>query len=426
MKKKNRKKRIIIASVSVILVIGIIAGVLIARRFSRRAYVEPVEYLNMGLYSSGASYSGSVYESAQQNFFASADKKVEEVYVKEGDKVKKGDKLFRYDTTLLELDVEEKQLTVTICENALSTEQQRLEQYNSIVPYVEPATEAPEEVTEPEVAETVDASETPEVVEEPEDAAQEAEEIEEEPEEQHYTAQEKADKITEQELVVRKAQTALSSANQDLTEAQEALENATVVSQFDGTVTAVQDPSAYDATAAFCTVIGESGVTVKGYISELDRSSLHKGDKLYVSSYMTGSYTEAEVLTVNDYPADSRSYYGGGNPNASYYEFTAFMDDAESFSIGEDVELMKVETDTDSSLIVLDKIYVRTDEGGSYVLKDVDGVLQRQDVAIQKGSSSDSVIITGGLSNDDLIAFPYGSKAEIGILTTTEQGISLF
>ena len=57
----------------------------------------------------------------------------------------------------------------------------------------------------------------------------------------------------------------------------------------------------------------------------------------------------------------------------------------------------------------------------------MDGKLKRQDVTAKKGTDSESIQILDGLTMDDMIAFPYGSKGKEGLLTTTEQqGPSLF
>ena len=72
--------------------------------------------------------------------------------------------------------------------------------------------------------------------------------------------------------------------------------------------------------------------------------------------------------------------------------------------------------------IVLMKIYVRSDEKGNYVLKDNgNGRLVRQDVTVKRTSENEYVQITSGLTLDDMIAFPYGSKGKVGIKTTTQM-----
>lgn len=418
MKNKKLKKRLIIIGVCVVAVVGIVFGVIALNQNSRRAYVRPVSDLNMGYETGSQTFSGRVAESAQDKIFVSSDKKVDEVFVSKGETVKKGDKLFQYDTRLLELSLEEKQLTVNINETTLSNEKQKLENYQNIVPSTEPPTEDPEN----EATSAADATEG----EIPEGSAQES--AEENSAEKTYTAQEKADLIADQQIAVSRAQTTLDSSKEDLTEAQQALDEAVVTAKMDGTVSNIQDPESVDYSSPFCIVVGNTGVTVKGYVGEFDYTDLHVGDKLNVSSYMNDNQTSGEVLSIGDYPTDGQNG-GSGNQNTSYYEFTAFVDRSDGFDIGEDVQITKdtYEEGEPSDVIMLSKAYVRTDSKGSYVLKDVDGKLQRQDVKTKKTSGSDSIQITEGLSMDDMIAFPYGSKGKEGLPTTTEeQGPSIF
>lgn len=416
-KKSLKKKLIIIGIVAAIVLIAFVVIVMISRN-SRRAYVQPVSELNMTGMAAAQTYQGKVAESAQQKEIVGSDKKVADVFVEKGDSVKKGDKLFRYDTRLLELTVEEKQLAVDISETSLSDQKKQLEFYQSIVPVAE--TEAPPETEAPTEKETVAAATEP-----AEEAAGE-EASDEEPQEtkqKTYTAQEKADLITNQQLEVSRAQTHLEAAEEDLAEAKAALDKAVVTAKLDGTVENIQDPESIDATAPFCTVIGNTGVTVKGYIGEFDRQNLHIGDSVNVSSFMTNASSTAEVLTVSDYPTDSSANLEpSGNKNSSFYEFTAFMDHSEGFDIGSDVEISMVPKDEEeqNANIVLSKAYVRTDSDGSYVLKDVEGKLVRQNIKVKKTNQSELLLVTDGLEPEDKIAFPYGSKGKEGLLTTTE------
>ena len=168
--KKKRKKLFIIIPVAVVAVVLIVVGIIVIRKVSIKAYVQSVSDLDQSGYGSDISYEGMVYESAQQQIYADAEKSVAEVYVKQGDKVKKGDKLFRYDTTLLELDVQEKELSLKICQTALESEQIKLEKYKEIVP-VEPTqpvtetgetgqTQSPTSVTETPATFETEAEET--------------------------------------------------------------------------------------------------------------------------------------------------------------------------------------------------------------------------------------------------------------------------
>ena len=421
MKKSKLKKRIIIAVICVVLVAAAVIAVIYARQNTGKAFVQSVGDLDASAYMSGDKFNGNVVESAQMKVLADTEKKISEIYVSQGDKVKKGDKLFMYDPTLLELTVEDKQLSVKNCENALTAAQDQLVTYQNIVPYEEPATETPTEAPQEEEG---TQAEDAQVTEEPVDEEPQQEEPTEE--EKHYTAGEKADLIAEQQLNVKKAQTALESANEELNEAKKDLQDATVIAQLDGTVTQVQSIDSLVTSTPVCTVTGDSGVTVKCYIDEFNYNDLKIGDNLSVTSWMSDANAVAEILSIGDYPVEN-NMGGEGNPNTSYYEVTAFLEQNDGFDIGEDVQISLISEDDGDDSIIISKMYVRTDTNGSYVLKDDGGKLARQNVSTKKLTDGDYVMITDGLTKDDMIAFPYGSKGKVGIKTTTEQqGPSIF
>ncbi len=87
------------------------------------------------------------------------------------------------------------------------------------------------------------------------------------------------------------------------------------------------------------------------------------------------------------------------------------------------MQISKVmEENTDA--IVLEKIYVRSDDNGNYVLADNGkSRLVKKPVTVKNTSESEYVQITDGLTLDDMIAFPYGSKAKEGIKTTTQMSV---
>ena len=243
-----------------------------------------------------------------------------------------------------------------------------------------------------------------------------------------YTEAQKAKLISDQELSIRRLENSLALAQNSLAQAKKNLDDATVRSAMDGTVTAMGDPhSPPQDGSAFCVVSGAQGVTLTGYISELDLAESRVGDRLSVTSWMTGMTTDARITHIADYPADRGGYYGGdGNPNVSYYQFTAYMENSDGFNVGEEVNIQSYIENVDQ-IIVLEKIYVRSDEGGHYVLvDDGTGHLERRDVTVQSTSEAEYVKILSGLTLDDMVAFPYGKSARVGALTTTEMKWNLF
>lgn len=252
-------------------------------------------------------------------------------------------------------------------------------------------------------------------------------ELPEEPDGPTYTEAQKAKLISDQELSIRRLENSLAQAQNALAQAQKKLDDATVRAAMDGTVTAMGDPRSLPQDGSpFCVVSGAQGVTLTGYISELDLAESRVGDRLSVTSWMTGMTTDARITDIADYPSENQGYYGDGNPNVSYYQFTAYMENSDGFNVGEEVNIQSYIENVDQ-IIVLEKIYVRSDEGGHYVMvDDGTGHLARRDVTVQSTSEAEYVKILSGLEMDDMVAFPYGKSARVGALTTTEMKWNLF
>ena len=95
---------------------------------SNLAYVD--EWIN-----TSESY-GEVSTYNMQNIFGTDTMKVKEVYVKEGQRVKKGDRLIAYDTSLTQIELEKKELEVMELELKLRNAEQELRTINSYKPMV--------------------------------------------------------------------------------------------------------------------------------------------------------------------------------------------------------------------------------------------------------------------------------------------------
>ena len=103
------------------------------------------------------------------------------------------------------------------------------------------------------------------------------------------------------------------------------------------------------------------------------------------------------------------------------YSFTAPIPD-QTLDINEDTWLMSVvlpgaAKEKDNSLTI-NKAFVRSENGRSYVMKEKDGVLVKQYVRVGKVDSYGyTITITGGLSRHDKLAFPYSEDAVEGMKT---------
>ena len=190
----------------------------------------------------------------------------------------------------------------------------------------------------------------------------------------------------------------------------------TIYSKLDGTVAKVGDAATGSSSGSyFMTVKSKEGFYVKGTVSELMLDEVKEGTKLQCSG-SNGDF-EADVIDVSEYPV-SGDYTGSGNPNVSYYTYLATIPD-KSIKVSEDDWLtVTLQGTSQQNGIVLDKAFVRSENGVSYVYKDDNGILKKQILKVGGNVNGGySVLVTGGITRDDRIAFPYGDTVKEGAVT---------
>ena len=190
----------------------------------------------------------------------------------------------------------------------------------------------------------------------------------------------------------------------------------TIYSKLDGTVAKVGDAATGSSSGSyFMTVKSKEGFYVKGTVSELMLDEVKEGTKLQCSG-SNGDF-EADVIDVSEYPV-SGDYTGSGNPNVSYYTYLATIPD-KSVKVSEDDWLtVTLQGTSQQNGIVLDKAFVRSENGISYVYKDDNGILKKQILKVGGNVNGGySVLVTGGITRDDRIAFPYGDTVKEGAVT---------
>ena len=214
----------------------------------------------------------------------------------------------------------------------------------------------------------------------------------------------------------------IEESNLNITKLENKVKNKLVTSKLDGTVAYIGDEAtgSYNGDA-FLKVKSKDGFYVTGTVSELMRDQMKEGTLLQCTSYDSGSF-EAKVLNVSDYPVDSSNnfYYGGdSNPNVSYYTFNAEITDQSLQFTDQDYVTISLKSNklSKGSLVVM-KAFIRTENGTSYVYKDVKGTLKKQQVTVDSiVNSGYYAIVTSGLKSDDLLTFPYGNTVQEGAKT---------
>lgn len=192
-------------------------------------------------------------------------------------------------------------------------------------------------------------------------------------------------------------------------------ESGKLVAAIDGTVATLGDQST-PVGEVFMRVQGESRFAVTLYVNELMLREVQLGTTLQLMCYESGTMAPAVVTEIDTEPV--QGYYSGGNANASTYQLTAEISDAEAQPrLGEwcqaTLDAQPVEQSADT--IYLPLYLIREDEGGEYVMRaDEESRLQKQYVATGKSLWGSYTEIKHGVTLEDRLAFPYGKSVREG------------
>ena len=234
-----------------------------------------------------------------------------------------------------------------------------------------------------------------------------------------YTKEELVQEIHDTEKLLKDLDIRLRRELLELQTMQKTASDGIIYAEVEGTVKSIGDA---DDSGAFLVIASDDGLYVSGTISELLLGDVKIGTVVKANSWESGMSFEATITEISQYPVSSNSW-GEGNPNASYYSYTAYIEDSTALRNGEYVDLSIATNQTaEGEGIYLDKAYVREEDGRHYcMIADENGRLKKQYVQTGKTVYGSAIEIKSGLSNDDLIAFPYGKDVVEGAKTTEES-----
>lgn len=239
-----------------------------------------------------------------------------------------------------------------------------------------------------------------------------------------YTKDELAEAITKKEDELKKLDIDRRKGELELQSLEESASDGIVYAKLDGVVKSVADVDKLGSNTDTPLVVinGDEGLYVSGTVSELQLDAVKPGTIVTANSWESGMTFEATVTEVSDYPVSGNSW-GDGNPNVSYYKYTAYIDDSSALKNGESVDLSIQSNDTENgSGIYIEKAYVRQEDGRSYVMMaDENDCLKKQYVTTGKTVYGTSIEIKSGLTESDRIAFPYGKEAVEGTKVTDAE-----
>lgn len=236
-----------------------------------------------------------------------------------------------------------------------------------------------------------------------------------------YTADELKTLIQEKKQQILDLELEVKQAAHEHEKAKLAFDNATVKASVDGTVKTLIDlETALETNSPFMVVSGGDGFYVTATLSESLLESIHVGDIVMANSWESGQMYMAEIVSISDFPNDRNDNYDGStNPNSSSYSFTARIEQAGGLQNGMWLDITMeagADGEAESGTFYLFKAYIRSDDGGKYVLKvGEDGRIHKTYIQTGKTIYSEyTEIKSNNLTEEDYIAFPYGKNAVDG------------
>ncbi|MCR5467907.1 MAG: HlyD family efflux transporter periplasmic adaptor subunit [Lachnospiraceae bacterium] len=243
--------------------------------------------------------------------------------------------------------------------------------------------------------------------------------------EETYTEKELKEAIEECEKNLKELDLKKRKQELELQKIKASLDSAEVTATISGEVTKVADLSAEDLSSSdvIVEVSAKTGCYITGNITELLLGTLKTGDTIQATSWSNNQTYTATITEISEIPTSESGYYSyGSNSNVSYYPFTAYIEDGEGLDPGDALDLSISGTSDEVASIILEKSYVRKENGNYYVYKaDENDKLVKQYVKTGKTYEGYYIEIKEGLSENDFIVFPYGTNVKEGVTVEHDE-----
>ncbi len=351
-------------------------------------YVQSVgELNNMGPIAPGDRFPGMVVSESVTEIEKDSDKAIEEVYVKEGDDVTEGQKLFSYDMEQVQLSVDKQRLELEQLKATIENYKVQIEQ-----------------------------------LQKEEKKAKGNNKLQ-------YTIE-----IQTMQIDLKEAELELQSKEKEVASSEEMLNNTTVVSPVTGRVTSIQENATdnYGNPLPYITIQQSGSFRIKATLNELQRGGIMEGSPMKIFSRTNSSQVWLGTVTLVDYESPSQEnpnemYYGNSTDPmsaSSKYPFYVELQSSDGLLLGQHVYLeLDTGDEAESSYPSISTAFLCYAEDGScYVWAEKNGKLEKRAVTTGEYSMlGDTVEILEGLTEDDYIAFPDPELCVEGAPTTRTE-----
>lgn len=391
---KNKKKPLVVTLICIAALAVVAAGVwfLWLKEYldvssASPVYVNPVSSI-IGL-DTGANprYSGIV--EPQQTYKINKDdsKTVAEVVVKEGDEVRAGDVLFRYDTQEIQWALDQAEIDQERIAGQISTLKSQLTTLQ---------------------ADKKKASSD---------------------EQASFTLQ-----IQAKELEIKNQEYDSKMKKSEIDKLKDSLNNADVHSEVDGVVKEVNSNSQQDVSGQqkpFISILSSGEYRVKGTVSELNFASLSVGQAVVVHSRIDPDQTWKGTVDSIDQEASSDQnngmmYYGmDSGEKSSKYNFYVVLENPIDLILGQHVYIEPdLGENTKKEGLWLPAMYIGHDDNGSFIWakNDKDKLEKREILLGEYDKDNDTYEIKSGITRVDSIAYP-SDDLRPGMPTTMDASL---
>lgn len=393
----KKKKKMIIGACTAICVAGLGAGIFLikgdkGKEAQELAYVSSVSFMNE---MAGVQRLAGVVESQKTlDIQKDSERTVKEIFVKAGDEVDVGTKLFLYDTSALETDLQQAQLDLERADNDMANLKTQIAQLEK---------------------EKKNAGED---------------------EQLSYTTQ-----IQSAQMDLKKSEYERKAKEVEMNRLKSKIDNSTVCSEMKGVVRSVNDTDGqgsmdtYGSSQAFMTILATGEYRVKGLVNEQNVSEITAGEKAIIRSrtqeeqVWTGTYTAVDTKNPNN--SNNNMMYGTSAQDAAQttstsYPFYVELDSSQGLLLGQHVY---IEPDTGSEDrekgIWLAEAFVADADKKPYIWAEgKDGTLEKRTVVL--GTYDEEMMqykIEKGIGPDDYVAYPQDFLKE-GMKTTHDASMA--
>ena len=333
-------------------------------------YVQSVkDLMNMGGIAPGDKFPGIVVSENITEVNKDEQMVVQELFVREGDDVTEGQKLFAYDTQQMQLSLNKQQLELEQAEATIENYKEQIKELER-------------------------------------DRNNASNKLE-------YTIQ-----IQSLEVDLQEAEINIKAKRDSVAQAEALLQNAVVFAPVDGRIQSISENGMdnYGNPLPYITIQKTGSYRIKGTLGELQRGAIMEGVRLEVLSRTDGSIWAGTVSLI-DYENPTQGngnemYYGMATDeltSSSKYPFYVELDSTEGLILGQHVYL-QLETqaaETPAGPAISSAFIAYEEDGSTYVWADKNGKLEKRTVSLgEYNMMNDTYEILSGLTEDDFIAFP--------------------